>query len=39
MRPLAIAHRGYHQKYYENTINAFKEAAKEITTELRLIFI
>ncbi|NLZ15812.1 MAG: hypothetical protein GXY27_03980 [Erysipelotrichaceae bacterium] len=40
MRPLAIAHRGYHQKYYENTINAFKEAAKRdyygIETDIHL---
>lgn len=28
MKPLAIAHRGKHVKYYENTLNAFKEAAK-----------
>lgn len=28
MKPLCIAHRGKHDKYFENTINAFKEAAK-----------
>ena len=28
MKPLCIAHRGKHNKYYENTLNAFKEAAK-----------
>ncbi|HHT67198.1 MAG TPA: hypothetical protein GX010_03115 [Erysipelotrichaceae bacterium] len=28
MKPLAISHRGVHNKYYENTLNAFKEAAK-----------
>ena len=27
MKPLCIAHRGKHNIYYENTINAFKEAA------------
>ena len=28
MKPLCIAHRGKHDKYFENTINAFKEAAR-----------
>ena len=28
MKPLCIAHRGKHDKYFENTLNAFKEAAK-----------
>ncbi len=28
MKALAICHRGWHEKYYENTLNAFKEAAK-----------
>ena len=28
MKPLAIAHRGYHQKYFENTKEAFIEASK-----------
>ena len=28
MKPLCIAHRGKHDKYFENTINAFKEASK-----------
>lgn len=28
MKPLCIAHRGKHDQYFENTINAFKEAAK-----------
>ena len=28
MKPLCIAHRGKHDKYFENTVNAFKEAAK-----------
>ena len=28
MKPLAIAHRGYHVKYYENTKEAFIEASK-----------
>lgn len=27
MKPLAIAHRGKHDIYFENTLNAFKEAA------------
>lgn len=27
MRPLAIAHRGYHQKYFENTKEAFQAAS------------
>ena len=27
MKPLCIAHRGKHDKYFENTLNAFKEAA------------
>lgn len=27
MRALAISHRGWHKNYYENTLNAFKEAA------------
>ena len=28
MKPLCIAHRGKHDKYFENTLNAFKEAAR-----------
>lgn len=28
MKPLCIAHRGRHDKYFENTLNAFKEAAR-----------
>lgn len=28
MNPLAIAHRGYHKEYYENTLEAFIEAGK-----------
>ena len=28
MKPLAIAHRGYHQKYFENTKEAFLAASK-----------
>ena len=28
MKPLAIAHRGYHQQYFENTKEAFIEASK-----------
>ena len=28
MKPLCIAHRGKHDKYFENTLNAFKEAGK-----------
>ncbi len=28
MKPLCIAHRGKHDKYFENTLNAFKDAAK-----------
>lgn len=28
MKPLAIAHRGYHHKYFENTKEAFIEASK-----------
>ena len=28
MKPLSIAHRGKHDKYFENTLNAFKEAAR-----------
>ena len=28
MKPLAIAHRGYHEKYFENTKEAFIEAGK-----------
>ena len=28
MKPLAIAHRGYHKKYFENTKEAFIEAGK-----------
>ena len=28
MKPLCIAHRGKHDKYFENTLNAFREAAK-----------
>ena len=28
MKPLAIAHRGYHTKYFENTKEAFIEASK-----------
>ena len=28
MKPLAIAHRGYHKKYFENTKEAFIEASK-----------
>ena len=27
MKPLCIAHRGKHDKYFENTLNAFKDAA------------
>ena len=28
MKPLCIAHRGKHDKYFENTLNAFKTAAR-----------
>ena len=28
MKPLCIAHRGRHDKYFENTLNAFKTAAR-----------
>ena len=28
MKPLCIAHRGKHDKYFENTLNAFKDAAR-----------
>ena len=28
MKPLCIAHRGKHDQYFENTLNAFKEAAR-----------
>ena len=28
MKPLCIAHRGKHDKYFENTLNAFKQAAR-----------
>ena len=28
MKPLCIAHRGKHDKFFENTLNAFKEAAR-----------
>ena len=28
MKPLCIAHRGKHDKYFENTLNAFKSAAR-----------
>ena len=28
MKPLCIVHRGKHDKYFENTLNAFKEAAR-----------
>ena len=28
MKPLCISHRGKHDKYFENTLNAFKEAAR-----------
>ena len=28
MKPLCIAHRGKHDKYFENTLNAFKMAAQ-----------
>ena len=40
MKPLCIAHRGKHDKYFENTLNAFKEAAKDdffgIETDIHL---
>ena len=40
MKPLAIAHRGYHEKYFENTKEAFIEASKRdvygIETDIHL---
>ena len=40
MRPLAIAHRGYHEKFFENTKEAFEAAAKRdvygIETDIHL---
>lgn len=40
MKPLCIAHRGKHDKYFENTLNAFKDAANNdfygIETDIHL---
>lgn len=40
MKPLAIAHRGYHEKYFENTKEAFIDASKRdvygIETDIHL---
>ena len=40
MKPLAIAHRGYHQEFFENTKEAFEAAAKKdyygIETDIHL---